>query len=344
MFVAIIAGILLVLVSTVIAGYFFLSAPGYKGPVSDHFDGKKFFNSGSPRRNFSSVWKWMLTRKKVPWPSWIEAPFAPAPPARVTGNEVRITFVNHASFLIQCNGLNILTDPVWSMRVSPFSFAGPKRHRPPGIRLEDLPPLDLVLLSHNHYDHMDEATLKKLFQQHSPKVFTGLGNRALLHKMEIPDVTELDWWDHAVTHGLTITAVPAKHSSGRGISDQETTLWLGFVLETPQGTIYFAGDSGYGSHFKQIGEKLGPMRISMIPIGAYVPQWFMNPVHMSPDEAVKAHRDVRSQVSVAMHFGTFSLADEGEGEAEKALRETLQKGKISEDTFCILPNGANRTV
>jgi L-ascorbate metabolism protein UlaG (beta-lactamase superfamily) len=166
---------------------------------------------------------------------------------------LRVTFINHATVLIQMDGLNILTDPIWSERASPVRWAGPRRHRAAGLRFEDLPPIDLVLISHNHYDHLDIETLVRLRAEHRPHFVTGLGNRAFLKAREILDVTELDWWEAAnVSDELSVTCVPAKHFSGRGLSDADATLWCGYVVQGSEGNVYFAGDTGMGSHFAEI--------------------------------------------------------------------------------------------
>ena len=301
-----------------------LAGPSYRGPKSDHFDGERFFNPGSekPHTRIAELIKWRATRKGGAWRAYQDFPPGPKPPERVENGGLRVTFVNHATVLLQLDGVNVLTDPIWSMRTSPVSFAGPKRARSPGIRFEDLPHIDLVLLSHNHYDHIDLPTLREL-APHRPQIVTGLGNRALLEEHRIPGSSELDWWDETVVKGLQITCVPAQHFSNRGTTDRDTTLWAGFVIEGKAGKVYFCGDSGYGPHFKEIGRRLGPFKVALLPIGAYRPEWFMAPVHVSPAEAVKAHHDVRAEESVAIHFGTFPLADDAQDEPEQELAKVL---------------------
>src|SRR5437588_11149750 len=199
--------------------------------------------------------------------------------------------------------MNILTDPIWSERTSPISSVGPRRHRPPGIRFEDLPPIDLVLVSHNHYDHLDVPTLRRLS---GAPILTPLGNAALMRRHGI-SASELDWWQ---TKGIA-TLVPAQHFCSRGLTDRDRNLWGGFVISSPFGNVYFAGDSGSGEHFAQISKRFQPIRLALLPIGAYLPRWFMKPVHIDPAEAVEAHAVLGAATSVAIHFGTFHLGDDG---------------------------------
>ncbi len=305
-------------------------------PLSDHYNGKKFFNpEGAQPKGFLDVLKWQATKHNHPWPKWI-GDVAPAKPEqRVAGNMLRVTLVNHATVLLQTAGLNILTDPMWSQRASPVSWIGPARHRAPGVNWEDLPPIDLVLLSHNHYDHCDLPTLQKLFQQQNPTVITALGVGSLVS----PKAIEMDWWDHQQFPSLRITAVPAKHFSARGLWDRNQTLWCGFILQTGNSTIYFAGDTAFGPHFTEIRERFGNPRLALLPIGAYEPRWFMSPVHMSPEEAVQAHMILEAKMSIGIHFGTFALAEEGEQDPAQALGNAM-KQHGSQQPFLAVNNGA----
>lgn len=320
-----------------------LSAPRYRGQITDHFDGRNFHNLEGPSRSgFVDFLRWKLTGKPGEWNKWIDAETSSPPPNRVDGEMLRITFINHATALIQTAGLNILTDPIWSDRASPFTWAGPKRHRAPGLRFEDLPPIDVVLLSHNHYDHLDIATLLRLKQDHDPRFIAGLGNRALLQNHGITEAIELDWWDKThLSDRVTVNCVPAQHFSGRSLSDLDCTLWCGFVIQAAAGNIYFAGDTARGEHFKQIKEQFGEFRLALLPIGAYLPGWFMHPVHLSPAEAVNTHYLLQPDVSVAIHFGTFALGDDGEVEPVRELRGALDN-QIS--NFWILEHGEGRYV
>jgi L-ascorbate metabolism protein UlaG (beta-lactamase superfamily) len=270
---------------------------------------------------FGALLKWLMTREEGPWEEWRE--ITPArPPRRVAG--LRVTLVNHATLLIQTENVNILTDPIWSERCSPVSFAGPKRHHAPGIRFEDLPPIDVVILSHNHYDHMDVPTLQRLSREHKPRIFAGLGNGAFLRAQNIEKVTELDWWDAApIADGVRVNAVPAQHFSSRGLADRDANLWCGYVVETTDGPIFFAGDTGWGSHFEKVKERFGAMRLALLPIGAFRPEWFMCAVHISPKDAVRAAHALEARLSIPMHYGTFHLGDDGQDEPVEVLRREL---------------------
>jgi L-ascorbate metabolism protein UlaG (beta-lactamase superfamily) len=298
----------------IVAERVLVAAPGYRGAVSDHFDGRLFHNHREGWQSEGSFLKWMLTRERGVWREWVEDAPGAVPLRRVDDGRIRVTWVNHATMLVQMDGLNILTDPIWSERCSPVSFAGPKRHRAPGLRFEDLPPIDLVLVSHNHYDHMDMATLRRL--RHASigiPILVPLGNTALLARHGIGGAKDLDWWQSTrVSERVIITAVPAQHFSARGMSDRDASLWCGFVISGPSGDAYFAGDTGWGDHFEAIARTFGAIRVAMLPIGAYEPRWFMKPAHISPAEAVEAHVVLRARTSIAMHWGTFRLSDEGE--------------------------------
>ena len=312
----------------------------WQGPPSDHFDGTRFLNPGVPEKSFSDFLRWQWTRDAASWPEWIESTPGPKPHTRING-PWRVTFVGHATVLIQMHGINILTDPVWSERASPVTWAGPKRVRAPGIRFEDLPPIDVILLSHNHYDHMDLATLEKLSAKFNPVIYTGLGNAGYLAAEGIPGAIEMDWWDRREgPGGFTYWFVPAQHFSARGLTDRNLTLWGGLVVDTPEGRLFFAGDTGYGPHFKEIGQRLGPFRFSLIPIGAYEPRWFMQMAHTNPEEAVRAHQDVRSELSLGIHFGTFPLTDEPIDAPERELEAARKLHKIDDASFITLEPGS----
>lgn len=318
-----------------------ISGPRYKGPATDHFDGKRFINPDGVRaRGGWDVLKWMIRRTKGPWTEGLSERYGKHPLGHFKEG-IRITFVNHSTFLIQAAGMNILTDPVWSRRVSPFSWAGPERMRLPGIRLEDLPPIHLVLISHNHYDHLDLETMRTVMGAHHPKVIAPLGIKKLLDQQYISGTAEGDWWDEfSLADKIQVQLVPALHFSGRGFLDRDASLWCGFVIKTPSGNIYFAGDTGYHeSVFKEIGQRCGPFRVSMLPIGAYKPGWFMSPIHVSPEEAVRIHQHVGSENSIAMHHGTFPLADDGMEDPINDLIAALVKHDIPGEAFRILKEG-----
>jgi len=324
------------------------SAPTYEGPVGPHFDGEHFFNPGDPSTN-ESRWgaflRWRMSRDLGPWEEWVEGTIG-APAKRRNGRgELHVQFINHSTCLIQMGGLNILTDPVWSERVSPVSFAGPARRRAPGVPFEDLPPIDAVLISHNHYDHLDVPTLQRLSRDHRPRFFAGLGVRAYLEQQGIERSEDLDWWGHAdLGEDVRVTFVPARHFSGRGLCDRNGTLWGGFVVAGPGGPVYFAGDTGFGDHFAEIRERLGRPRLALLPIGAFRPRDFMGPIHIDPAEAVRAHQVLGAGTSMGIHFGTFVLADDGRLEPVEELQKVLSGMAVPRPRFWALRQGELRSV
>lgn len=336
--------ILAFFISMLVGGWLF-SAPVYKGPVSDHFDGKQFINYGGIRaKGMKELFKWLTSGEKRPKWQYIEGNMISQ---TVDGFDeqgtARIYYVNHSSFLIQVNGLNILTDPVWSEYASPFQWIGPKRMRPPGISLDALPQIDLILLSHNHYDHLDLPTLKILHKKHQPQIVCPLGVDLFLRKKGFNSLNTLDWWETISWSGLQITSAPSQHFSARGMFDRDRTLWCGFVIQAEKLKIYYVGDTGYGDIFQEIGERLGPFDLSIIPIGAYHPRWFMSPIHCDPAQAIQIHHDIRSNQSIACHYGTFPLAMDGQNgpiDELMALPEYLEVNK----QFIILPEGESMVV
>jgi L-ascorbate metabolism protein UlaG (beta-lactamase superfamily) len=318
----------------------------YSGPVSDHFDGEHFFDpDGAPPKTFRDIMRWQFggDRNRSKWPDWAPSPFSDVPPARVEGGKVRCSFVGHASWLIQTAGLNILVDPVWSARVSPFSFAGPKRHNDPGIAFEALPKIDVVLVSHGHYDHLDIATLSKLAARFSPRVITPLGNDLTMKQADAAIKAEAhDWKDRLeLGNDLAVTLVPTRHWSARGVFDRNKALWASFVLETPAGKLYIVCDSGYGEgkHFRRVAEAHGRLRLAILPIGAYEPRWFMHDQHMNPADAVQALADCGAEQALAHHHGTFQLTDEAIDAPAIALGEALDAAKVSREKFAVLKPG-----
>lgn len=324
-----------------------LSGPRYQGPVSGHFDGERFLNQQAiQHRSLGDVVRWLWQRQPGAWRAWNEAPPGAPPPRRVDAGRLRVTFVNHATVLLQMDGLNILTDPIWSERASPVSWLGPRRVRPPGIRFQDLPPIDVVIISHNHYDHLDLPTLTRLAAAHHPLFVVGLGNAALLRDAGIDDeVRELDWWQATpLTDTVRLSATPAQHFTARGLCDRDATLWAGYVVEGPAGAVYFAGDTGNGPHFAQIRARFAPLRLAILPIGAYRPAWFMSRIHLSPGEAVQAHDTLHAATSLAMHFGTFELADDGQDEPLQGLAAALAAHDDPAPRFWALDFGQGREV
>ena len=332
-------GLVIFVLLFVICGYL-LSSPKYQGPISDHFDGKKFINYGGINANqVDKIFKLLVTRKPTKWviPKGVVKPAKVV--ERIDNQEFRITYINHATILIQCFGVNILTDPVYAWAAGLFGIIGPIRRLQPGIKLEDLPPIDYVFISHNHYDHLDTAAIKKLEKKFQPKFITTLGNDLLLKKY-VKDLQAFDWWDSfKLTDEIEMHLTPGQHFSSRGIFDRDANLWGGFVLKTPKGKIYWAGDSGYGTFFKDIGKRLGPMRFSCIPIGAYKPEWFMGPIHINPTQAVQVHQDVQSQQSMAFHWGTFNLSDEGWDEPIHDLESAMTEKGLQTSDFQAIVNG-----
>lgn len=323
-----------------------LSRPGRVHPVSDHCNGSRFFNTHHPERPLTQVFTWLRTRKPARWPGWVDNEVFPLPPVchSTQVRDWRVTFVNHATVLLQLGPYNLLTDPVWAARVSPFRTLGPRRVRAAGVALKDLPKIDVVLLSHNHYDHLDLATLKFLAKRDNPLVVTGLGNAPLLAENGIRHVSELDWWEHVAFKDLRIHFTPAQHFSGRGVRDRDMTLWGGLWVETEAGSLFFAGDTGYGPHFRAIRERLGVPRLALLPIGAYEPYWFMGPVHMNPDDAVRAHRDLDADLSLSIHFNTFQLTDEPIDRPVHDLGRALDKYGVDHSRFIVLKEGEGRTL
>ena len=302
-----------------------LSAPGWRGPVSDHFDGTHFFVKGAPEmKGVSDAVTWASTRHPGPWSAYRDVPPGPPPPREVGPGKMRVTFINHATTLVQLDDVNVLTDPIYSKRCSPVDFAGPKRVRPPGIRFEDLPRIDVVVVSHNHYDHLDLPTLERI-QAAFPNVrfFVGLGNKALLTAQKLDDVEELDWWQSREGEGRDgDERADAALRQPRALRSPEDPV-DGLGAGGHHGRAYFGGDTGYGPHFLAAALRLGAFRLAVLPIGAYEPEWFMGPIHMSPKDAVKAANDLRATLAVPMHFGTFPLGDDGEHEAVDALKKAL---------------------
>ncbi|HYC70981.1 MAG TPA: MBL fold metallo-hydrolase [Opitutaceae bacterium] len=314
-------------------------------PVSDHYDGTRFFNPGENPRGFRDLIRWQRNRKPGLWPAWIENRATPRLPAAIGPGEGAVTFVNHATFLLQFAGLNVLTDPIWSERCSPVSWAGPRRRRAPGLAFGDLPRIDVVLLSHNHYDHLDRPTLRRLHAAHRPLVITPLGNQPLLAASGLDRVVELDWWQSCEPRpGVRVTVTPAQHFAARGLDDRMRTLWGGFMLEAGGGRVWFAGDTGYFPGFGEIGRRLGAPDLALLPIGAYEPRWFMGPVHCTPAEAIRAHRDVGARRSLAMHFGCFPLADDGYQQPIDDFLTARAAERMPEDEFALPEVGETRLV
>jgi L-ascorbate metabolism protein UlaG (beta-lactamase superfamily) len=305
--------------------------------TSDHFNGRTFFNpTGANGQPFRKVPR-MLREPGAPWPA--QVPVIPRAPAPLDGAAAVLTFIGHSTFLIQTPLGNILTDPVYSERASPVTFAGPRRVRQPAVPFEALPEIALILLSHNHYDHCDLRTLRRLDARFRPLVVTPLQNGRLLKSAGVRRIEELDWWQEAVTSPLPVTVTPAQHFSARTPFDRNRALWGGFVVSVNGRRIFFAGDTGYGPHFNDVRERFGVMDLALLPIGAYEPRWFMKDIHMNPDEAVQAHLDLGAPASIGMHFGTFQLTTEGIDAPARHLAEALRAHNVPDGRFQTLAFG-----
>jgi L-ascorbate metabolism protein UlaG (beta-lactamase superfamily) len=323
-------------------------APYYAGPISDHFDGVRFFDPyGASPRSRRDLLRWFVDRRRrgtrAKWPARMPSPYADRPPARVEGATLRISYVGHASFLLQTASRNILLDPVWSKRASPFRLIGPKRVNDPGIAFAQLPPIDFVLVSHGHYDHLDVRTLSRIAAAHRARVITPLGNDVVMRNFDRTIAAEAyDWGDRVdIGGGMAVTLVASRHWSARNLSDRNMTLWASFVIETPGGRIYFVADSGYGDgrYFRAAGERYGPLKLAILPIGAYEPRWFMQDHHMNPAEAVQALIDCGAELALAHHHGTFQLTDEAIDAPVLALTEALNTAGIALERFTALQSG-----
>lgn len=259
-----------------------------------------------------------------------------------------MTWVGHSTLLIQIGGLNVLTDPVWSERVSPIWFIGPRRWMRPAVAFESLPPLDVVLLSHNHYDHFDKPTLRRIAADHSDATWVvPLGLIGLVRSCGSSRVVELDWWRETRIGDLLIGCAPAQHFSGRGLHDRNRTLWCSWALRSADSSLYFGADSGLHPEYRTVGERFGPFQIVALPIGAYEPRWFMQPVHMNPEDAVQAYQDLvsagdSSPVLVPIHWGTFKLTDEAIDEPPVRVRAVWKAAGFSPERLWVLAHGETR--
>lgn len=299
------------------------------------FDGDKFDNiEPFDDKGIVDLLRWKIgsISESTPWPDDIDS--KQFKPARQTSVKPVITVINHASVLIQVDNLNILTDPHYSLRASPVQFAGPKRVVKPAIAFDDLPSIDIVLISHNHYDHLDLATLKRLKDRDAPKFVAGLKTKSFLEDNGIEGAIDLDWWQSIKANKTKITFVPSQHWSARGIFDKREMLWGGFYIENSH-KIYFAGDTGYGKFFKKIKENLGAPDLSLIPIGAYEPRWFMKDAHLNPKDSLQAFKDLESKKMIGIHFGTFKLTDEGYNDPIVTLREEIKASNMDPEKIII---------
>jgi N-acyl-phosphatidylethanolamine-hydrolysing phospholipase D len=296
---------------------------------------------------FGSLLTWMLVhrttrpRPKDPDPRVFRTVRHSFPAPRAPTSQVTVTWVGHATLLVQIAGLNMLTDPMWGERASPFSFAGPRRWVAPGVPLDDLPPIDIVLQSHNHYDHLDDGSARAIARAHpNASWLVPLGLAEFVRRRGARQVRELDWWQEADIGPVHFTSVPAQHFSGRTLGDRGATLWCGWALAARNGRrVYFAGDTGHHPEFGLIGERCGPFDIALLPIGAYEPRWFMRYLHMNPEEAVAAFRALNARTMVPIHWGTFKLTDEAMDEPPLRARAAWHAAGLPLDQYRQLAHG-----
>jgi N-acyl-phosphatidylethanolamine-hydrolysing phospholipase D len=310
------------------------------------------FRNNYPQAEPGSILKWQWQRLTQGLPqapaNHYQFPMATPEVAWLQDNRSHssVTWIGHATTLVQLAGLNILTDPMFSERASPFSFIGPQRKVPLNLTLPQLPHIDVVVISHNHYDHLDQASVEQLNRQAGgpPLFLVPLGVKAWMAGVGISNVREMDWWEHTRVGALEVDFVPAQHWSARGLTDRSETLWGGWVLQTAAGatkpfSIYFAGDTGYSRDFQDIGRRFGSFDLALIPIGAYAPRWFMQGQHVDPAQAVQIHRDVHARRSIGIHWGSFELADDPLDEPPRLLAEESQKAGLESGEFTVLRHG-----
>lgn len=308
------------------------------------------FRNNYPHPDKPSFWKWQWQRWTGGVPANPEGGYAfpvlepDAPFLSANRSAPTLTWIGHSTFLLQVAGLNILTDPHFTARASPVSFAGPRRHTPVPLPLEKLPPIDLVLISHNHYDHLDLETVERLNSQPGgpPLFLVPLGLRQWFVDQGIKRATELDWWDKIAHQGLTLHLTPVQHWSRRTLTDMNRTLWGSWVIEHPALRVFFGGDFGYSKDLADIGGRFGHFDLALLPIGAYEPRWFMQIMHVNPDEAVRAHQDLRARHSVGMHWGTFRLTDELLDDPPRNLERALKRAGLSSADFSVMKHGETR--
>ena len=324
------------------------SNPHYN-PMKTHHTPDGFRNS-YPHAPKQSFWKWQWQRLNKGIPADPESgynfPLLKPDAAFLAANRTRptLTWIGHATFLLQLGGVNVLTDPHLTERASPLSFAGPRRHVAPGLDFESLPHVDVVVVSHSHYDHLDRDTVRRLNRQTGgpPMFFVPLALKAWFADEGIGNVTELDWWESRVHMGLTLHLAPVQHWSQRTPWDRDRTLWGAWVIEHPQMRLLFGGDFGYSQDIADIGRRFGSFDLAALPIGAYEPRWFMSIMHVNSDEAVRAHRDLNARYSVGMHWGTFRLTDERLDEPPRKLAEALSAAGIPPERFFLMKHGESR--
>ena len=318
----------------------------YYDPALPHRGAEGFRNTHSVARE-GSFWKWQMERwrEDLPKPPANGYDFPLATPEvdflRANRTATTLTWVGHATVLLQTAGRNLLTDPHFTERASPVSFYGPKRKVRPGLAIEQLPKIDAVVISHNHFDHLDLGSIRMLAAQGggSPRFFVPLGLAPWFRDQGVDNVVEMDWWQSIEFGGVTIRCVPVQHWSRRSLMDRNQTLWGGWIVEQPDFRFFFAGDAGYSEDFREIGRRYGPFDVAAIPVGGYKPRWFMSAFHIDPDEAVRIHRELAARHSLGVHWGTFELTDEPLDEPPRALATARRKAGIADDRFFVLKHG-----
>jgi N-acyl-phosphatidylethanolamine-hydrolysing phospholipase D len=295
--------------------------------------------------------RWWLERARHPPPADPDPETIPRASPRVAfpraeADRLTLTWVGHSTFLVQLGGLNILTDPIWSERASPLPWIGPRRRVEPGLPFDELPAIDAVIQSHDHYDHLDDLTVCRLEARNpGARWMVPLGLRRFLERRGVHDITELDWWQGVALGEVAFTCTPAQHFSGRSPFGRNRTLWCGWAMTSVRHRVFFAGDTGYHPQFAEVGQRTGPFDIAILPIGAYDPQWLMQPVHMNPQEAVTAYQDlIRSGADrvtrfVPMHWGTFKLTDEPLDEPPGRLLDAWGQAGLPAERCHILAHG-----
>lgn len=312
----------------------YASSPQYRDGI---------FHNTTPRpddRSTLDLMRFLFATPRGPWPDWIENTIQPQL-KKDSATQV-ISFINHATYLAEIDDKRLLFDPIFSHTAGPTSWLGSKRKRPPALALSSMPPIDYIFISHNHYDHLDLPTLTFLVKRDNPLIFVPLGDKVWLEAEGFPRVVELDWWQsYTIDNCFIVHFVPAQHSSARTPFDRDKSLWGGYVVEHPDLTIFHAGDTGYTSHFMEIGKRFS-IDVALLPIGDYAPDWFLSYVHMNPQQALKAHVDLGAKQSFAMHSETFPLSALGYLEAENAFRHAWQQGDW-QYPFTLLPVGGSHT-
>jgi N-acyl-phosphatidylethanolamine-hydrolysing phospholipase D len=310
---------------------------------------KNGFRNTNPAFVPPSIWERLKFIPSRTWRTTFHPRTANLPRVENDGSSLKnnrtaatVTWVGHSTLLIQLDGVNILTDPHWSDRASPVTFAGPKRLTPPGVAFENLPPIDLVLISHDHYDHLDVETVRRLAQTHHPLFLVPLGLKAWFAEIGITQVEELNWWESRQVKGLTVTCLSAQHFSGRTLWDRNRRLWSSWAVAAGTKRVFYAGDTGYYGVFKEIGDRLGPFHLAAIPIGAYLPRVMMKMTHLTPEEALQLFADIQGQRFVAIHWGTFDLTEEPLEEPPQRLEAEAQRLGLDRTKLWVLKHGETR--